>query len=327
MTIYHCRMSFRQAGASQHGYLAMRDRAGAHHDDHRVQHRRTLPPPCHRCSFKQPVDEPAKPVNHYHYSGKLTKEIAMNSLGEYFCPSCMNVHKDYLATDRIKVVLTSSILYQYWAPPQSQNMAKQYTGDLLHIDHVGIPGANIDTLTQAFRIDYEREKRGMDVVIVSYYNDYLKGRTAKDILVSFSWLLHVVKNQATRHHPTKPNTLAVATLPYAPQLCWFPDNGPFPTPNYVNHLEELTWLNDEIIGFNAKNGTSSAPKLHTYGERTSNSPYKDRYGQLKVRHIRKHRFSQWREEENSRKLHMDNERRMAMATTVGKYFLHNTSRE
>ena len=132
----------------------------------------------------------------------------------------MKVHMDYLPNDRIKVCLTSSILHQYWAPPQTHSQALQYGGDKLHIDHIGIPGATIgiDTLTQAFKIDYEEEKRGMDVVVVAFYNDYLKGRAATSILRSYDWLMHVLSSQARHHHPTKPNTLAVATLPYPPQL-------------------------------------------------------------------------------------------------------------
>ena len=58
----------------------------------------------------------------------------------------------------------------------------------------------------------------MDVVVVAFYNDYLKGRAATSILRSYDWLMHVLSSQARHHHPTKPNTLAVATLPYPPQL-------------------------------------------------------------------------------------------------------------
>ena len=330
-------MSSRQAGASNHGYHAMRDRARPldraaavrKEDWHLPRHYVGPPVPrCNLCSYKQPVDEPAALVHHFHYSGKLTKEISLNSTtNEYFCPSCMKVHQDYLATDRIKVLLTSSILHQYWAPPESDKMTKQYSGDLLHIDHIGIPGATIDTLTQAFRVDYDREKRGMDVAIVAYYNDYIRGRTTEDIMSCYRGLYKVLQYQAKEHHPDKPNTLAIATLPYAPQLCWLPDDGPYPHPSYQNYLAELTKLNDEIIEYNAKIGAVNPPKLHTYGERTCSVKFKNRYGQEMTRQTRKHRFGQWREEDFSRKLHLDNKRRMDMASTVGNYFVHNTARE
>ena len=319
-------MSFRQAGASQHGYLAMRDRPGDDGGGHH-SYRRPPVPRCYRCSYKQPRDEPAKVVHHFHYSSKMTRELAMNSSGELFCPSCMKVHKDHLPNDRIKVCLTSSILHQYWAPPRSENLALQYGGDKLHIDHIGIPGATIDILTKAFRVDYEEERRGMDVVIVAYYNDFLKGRSARSILRSYDWLLHVLKSQARHYHPDHPNTLAIATLPYPPQLCWYHDDGPYPTPHYQNHLEEMTWLNDQIILLNAENGIPNAPKFHTYGERITNKRSKDRYGQVTMRHVRKHRWEHWREEDPSDMLHLSNQSRMAMGRSVGKYFLHNTSKE
>jgi hypothetical protein len=137
----------------------------------------------------------------------------------------------------------------------------------------------------------------------------------------------MLQYQAEKYHPDKPNTLAIATLPYAPQLCWLPDNGPYPTPGYQNYLSELTKLNDDIIVFNAKIGAVNPPKLHTYGERTSSTKYMNRYGQAMTRQIRKHRFGQWREEDSSKKLHLDNKRRMDMATTVGNYFVHNTAKE
>ena len=254
---------------------------------------------------------------------KMVREMAKNEKGEFFCPSCMKVHMDYSSSDRIKVCLSSSLLNQYWAPPHSEH-SQQYTGDLVHVDHIGIPGATVDILTQAFRVDYEYEKRGIDVVLVAYYNDYLQGATARDILVSLDKMYNVISSQARHHHPSIKNSLAVATLPYPPQLCWFEDSGPYPTPTYTNHLEELTWLNDQIIRFNNENGAPMSPKFHTYGERKYDRRSKDRFGQNWVRHTRTHRWEHWREEQPESMLHLCNERRMHMGKAIGKHFLHNT---
>ena len=276
------------------------------------------------CSYKQPVDEPAKSVHHYHFSMRKVKEMTKNPQGKFYCPSCMSIHADYTTDARIKVLLTSSILHEYWAPPHSQQLSCQYPGDAIHIDHVGIPGATIKTLTQAFRIDYEEEKRGIDVCLVAYYNDYLQGRSAYDIMRSLDLLYNVVSSQARHHHPDVPNSLAIATLPYPPQLCWFADDGLYPTYNYINNLEELTWLNNQIIRFNVENGAKMAPKFHTFGERTDNKKSVDRYGQVLVRHTRTHRWEHWREPQPENMLHLTNDRRMAMGKSVGNYFLHNT---
>ena len=322
MLVFFFRMS-RQIRASNPGYHAMSANTSRNSAYATPPH---VPPPhCRRCSYKQPVDEPARSVRHHHFSMKAVKEMTMNSNMEYYCPSCMKVHGDYMPTDRVKVLLTSSLLNQYWAPPQrQQHLHEQYRGDLVHIDHVGIPGATVDTLTQAFRIDYEEETRGIDIVAVAYYNDFINGATAHDIMRSYYQMLQVISNQASKYHPTIPNSLAVATLPYPPQLCWFPDNGPVPTPHYVNHLGELTWLNDEIKRFNVINGTHNAPTFHKYGDRIDNRKKRDRFGQVMVRHTRSHRWEDWREPQPQSMLHLCDRKRMMMGKAVANYFLHNT---
>lgn len=324
----------RQIGVSSHGYHAMSaaHRSREHHDStshpacpaRSVRSARTPIPRCHICSYNQPIDEEQRPIYHHHLSMKSIKKIAMNSNMEYFCPSCMQIHGDYQPTDRVKILLTSSLLHQYWAPPRSQSLPEQYPGDPIHIDHVSIPGATVDTLQQAFRNDYEYETRGMDIVVVAYYNDFIRGRNAEDILRSYDYLAWIINSQARHHHPSTHNTLAVATLPYAPQLCWFADNGPFPTPDYVNHMEELSWLNDQITRFNQSNGTPLAPKFHTYGERTDNKQSRDRFGNVSVRHTRSHRWEHWREEQPQSMLHLCNQRRMVMGKAVANYFKFNT---
>ena len=320
----------RQIGATSLGYHAMSaNRAAPTHASRPPPspptHASRPPIPiCSRCSYKQPVDEPARSVTHHHFSMKAVKEMTMNSNMEYYCPSCMKVHGDYMPEERVKVLLTSSILNQYWAPPLSQQSPVLYQGDQVHIDHISIPGATVDILTQAFRIDYERETRAMDIVAVAYYNDFIKGATAHNIMQSYYKMLEVVTNQARQHHPSIPNSLAVATLPYPPQLCWLPDNGPYPTPHYLNHLEELTWLNNEIKRFNVMNGTPNAPTFHKYGDRIDNKKKRDRYGQIMVRHTRSHRWEDWREPQPQNMLHLCDKRRVLMGKAVANYFLHNT---
>ena len=96
------------------------------------------------------------------------------------------------------------------------------------------------------------------------------------------------------HHPDKPNTFAVATLLYPPQLCWFPDNGFLPNPHYVNRLDEMQWLNTQLMEFNESNGCLRVPHVHKFGVCIDNRSNKDQYGQVSVRHRVFHRWGQWR---------------------------------
>ena len=101
-------------------------------------------------------------------------------------------------------------------------------------------------------------------------------------------LRNTVMKQSTHFHPESSNTFAVATLLYAPLLCWFPDDGPQPSPYYRNRLEEMQWLNTELLRYKVD-----------------------------------HRWEQWREEGREDKLHLDDERRMMLGRMVNKYYRFN----
>ena len=60
------------------------------------------------------------------------------------------------------------------------------------------------------------------------------------------------------------NTFAVSTLMLPPQLAWFPDNGEFPYPGYVNQKEKIDWLNQEIHALNVANQVPLYVGFHTY---------------------------------------------------------------
>ena len=90
------------------------------------------------------------------------------------------------------------------------------------MDYVTIPGADITTIANAFRLDYvvKPQRRPLDVAIVAGYNDLIAGHSRNYIMEQFSNLTDLVKLAGLRLH-TEPNTVAISTLMYPPQLHGF----------------------------------------------------------------------------------------------------------
>ena len=97
--------------------------------------------------------------------------------------------------------------------------------------------------------------------------------------------------------------------------CWH-----LPNPHYVNRLEEMQWLNTQLLEFNESNGCLSVPHVHKFGVRIDNRSVKDQYGHVSVRHRVFHRWGQWREEARDNMLHLSDETRICLGRTVNKYF-------
>ena len=91
----------------------------------------------------------------------------------------------------------------------------------------------------------------------------------------FNCFSNYVFELAKKHHPDTPNTVAIASMMYPPQLARFYDNGAEPA-NYVNEIEKINWLNVQIHELNIKNLCPFYPRFHTYGVRTSTRSSKDR---------------------------------------------------
>ena len=68
----------------------------------------------------------------------------------------------------------------------------------------------------------------MDIVLVIGYNDLVKWPLQAIIMDCFEVFSELVLRLAKQNHPDIPNTLAIASIMYAPQLNWFSDNGPEP---------------------------------------------------------------------------------------------------
>ena len=120
----------------------------------------------------------------------------------------MRIHLANYQT-RVKLVLSTSTLHMWFAPP---GLNVNYRGDSEHRDYLTIPGAKIAQLHDAFVIEYGKEQRGIDVVLVAGLNDVARGYSRDYIMFCIKDLRKAVKKQAEINYPQVKNTLAVATM-------------------------------------------------------------------------------------------------------------------
>ena len=201
---------------------------------------RATPGLCQVCSSDD------KQIYHKHFSSLRLRQIldVENSDRAYLCPSCKSRHRSYPEA-RVKMVVSDSTLHEFFAPPGYT--VSQYEGDTMHADYITIPGACMDTLFHAFRLDCDLlpPDKPIDVVLVMGYNDLVKGHSRHWIMECLNCFCRYVSDLAQKNHPDTPNTVAIATFMYPPQLAWLYDNGPEP-PNYVNEKEKIDWLNAQL---------------------------------------------------------------------------------
>ena len=269
---------------------------------------------CKICSFKEVMGGVTGKIRHIHLSSRQRAITATdNNIVKMSCPTCKKEHSsstNYSDSERLKICVTSSTLAEYWQP---RDPSVEFNGDELHIDWLCIPGASVNALSTAWEIEYLKEKKPMDVMLIAGLNDVLKGKSGPAIVASFKHFADLVIWQGEQHHPEQPNTCAIGTLIYPPQICWLEDDGPAPT-SFDNQLRNLRWLNHQIEIMNAE-AQIRTPSFHTLGLRKVTRNGK---GQTK------HRLEHWRESERSHKLHLRDDQRIKMAKQVARYFKHET---
>ena len=206
--------------------------------------------------------------------------------------------------------MTSSTLAEYWQPLDT---SVEFAGDEIHIDWLCIPGATINVLSTAWEIEYLEEKKPMDVMLIAGLNDVIKGKTGPAIASAFKHFVDLVIWQGNQYHPDQPNTCAVGTLIYPPQICWLEDDGAVP-PTFDNQLRNIRWLNHQVEILNADSQVRS-PSFHSFGVRKVTRNGKG---------LTKHRLEHWREGERANMLHLRDDQRIKMAKQVARYFKHET---
>ena len=134
---------------------------------------------CQSCSYNRaPL---TNSLGHSHFSTKHIHNFARDPSGISYCPSCKLVHSQN-QNCRIKLCMSDSTLHMFWDPPHGSQHSVRYEGDSHHTDYVTIPGAKIETLQQAFMIDYSEETRGIDVLVVAGLNNILRGDTMEQLM-------------------------------------------------------------------------------------------------------------------------------------------------
>ena len=265
---------------------------------------------CRICSKKQILGYKTKRIYHKHYSSKrVALKAARVGHKSYNCPSCRRVHAQDTGTRRLKICITSSVLSEHWLSSVEEN-----AGDEVHINWICIPGARINQLTTAWEIEYFKEKRPMDIMLIGGINNIIRGATGPSIVDAFRHFINLVEYQGEKYHPEEPNTCVIGTLYYPPKLCWFEDDGSAP-PSFQNHLRNMRWLNLQIERLNFESGLK-APNFPTLGVRKVTKNGRGRT---------KHRLEHWREDERSEMLHLRDDQRAKMAKQVARYFAHNTN--
>ena len=93
---------------------------------------------------------------------------------------------------------------------------------------------------------------------------------------------------------------------------------------YRNQIEKINWINGKIDGLNLEHGRGHNVGVHKYGIRVRTKKWQDCYGRQHERHIKQHRWEQWREVDKNNMLHLTNERRFVLGRAVNEYFINRT---
>ena len=271
---------------------------------------------CSICSFLQNN----APVYHRHFSSLYHRQIsgAEDSPEPYHCPSCMRTHEPYHGP-RLKIAVTDSTLHQFYAPP-GHTGAEQYQGDNVHVDYLTIASAEIRTLMDAFKLEYldfPPTSKPMDVVVIAGYENLLAGHSREHIVDLFQQFAHMVRSRG-------PHTFAIGSLMYPPRLAWLVDDGPLPSPDYVNMREKIDWINGEIARINEANQAVNPPRFHTYGIRTSSTPGFNWFGRPILVRRKCHRWDHWVGVDRAQMMHLRPEKLFKMGSALNNYFRYNT---
>ena len=253
----------------------------------------------------------------------------------FLCPTCTDnsgnrpvpgLYHNMEHELRLKVSLSSSQLHEFWND-------KSYEGDRRHVDWVTSPGGTIDSLMHCWLVDYEKERKPQDILLITGLNDIIQGN-AETFMEKLEFFWKVIKEQSVKYHPNSMSTFACATLVYVPQLCKFPTDPYRHTNTFINHLQVMEALNRDIESFNDRlvveqrdlyvqlSGNnnpplvSKAPGFHRFGVREKKTVNR----LVQEVKTKTHRFSWFREVDRNRKLHLTNQHRTTMGRAVVNYF-------
>ena len=144
---------------------------------------------------------------------------------------------------RIPIIISGSTVHEHY-------MEGDYVGDNMHVDYLTSPGAKIEDLLHMWRLEYNDERKPMDIVLIGGLNNF-KTDSNKKMMEKFRDFADAVRNHSAKNHPpSEASTFRLTTLLLAPQFVWFDGNGDKPTPDYDNQLDKMTELNKSIVQLN-----------------------------------------------------------------------------
>ena len=247
-------------------------------------------------------------VNHSHFSTlewRILQRCDRN--GEFFCVGCQRTHSAKSGI-RTPLLLTSSTLANWRGRMESNG----YSGDMIHIDSIAIPGGKIKDLHRAFLAEYKGAHRPVDVLITVGLNDISAGHSVHRILSDARALRDAVLN--ITH-----SSCAFTSLPYPPKLTTL-----YATHRQVrrDHIQTIGEVNMGLDSINRERSQpldpQRIPKFHTYGTRGTRTPSEHPREWMAYRP--QHKDSAWRERAPDQQLHLSDNIRLKMGKAVVRYF-------
>ena len=202
-----------------------------------------------------------------------------------------------------------------WLPTSSpRNVSLNCEPDPVHIDWLTVltvTGATIRDLELAWLEDYHSQPRAMRIVLSAGIDDFVKGRSRKQVVESF---MQFKNREQNSHHPEVANELVIATLLNPPKLCWFSD------PNILGDIKEL---NAWICNYNEEIGKNITPKFHRFGVKDG---WELGPNGSKSR-VKRHIMSQWlQSERKTKKVHLSYAVCIKLGLAVVMHFQGETER-
>ena len=273
-------------------------------------------------------------VKHNHTSTLVDRIHApMDKYGQYRCRECApldRLEKHYAKQGERKLVCVSSSTLNNWIKRSAAN--KNFDGTYLHVDWECHAGGTVLSMKHATRAVYGLSENPVDVVVAGVgINDLSRGKSVKAIMSDLLKFKQMVLAIAPRHR-SGPSTFAVCTPVHPPAYTRYGWDKHTPQKDLSDEFCSLT---NQIMIFNLQSDqqnqqTQHPPQLHRFGVHMHNSKedkatrrervFSTTMGEGQVGRPANHRYKDWREYIRSEKVHLNDNKRVSMATAVVSYF-------
>ena len=253
-----------------------------------------------------------KVIQHAHISSlKHRMEARLDYWGQYLCITCKQGVHNVKAGTRYPILVTSSTLNN-WQGTRSMN---GYEGDPIHIDVIAIPGACIAELTHAFKAEYGKMYRPVDILLVSGLNNVMSGQGPEEVMKE----ILIFKREVLA---TPGSSFAVATLLMPPSLTKLTKETEADLKQ--DQTTTIVKLNYMIRDLNSEGKSTvevhRAPTFHTWGLKSTNLS-KLKHPRNFMEGLQSHDPLAWREKNRKKQLHLSDSERLRMGRAVVKYFM------